>query len=110
MPTTTTLTTLALARAAQPPTGTCPTNLQAILLWVALRRVEAEIRSNRFATLASIAQHYPPAVWTTPDGYMLSTHPAGGGGVSQSITAPGHMSQNKTLITPTTANSCGPVA
>lgn len=110
MPTTTPLTTLALTRAAQPPTGTCPASLQAILLGVALRRVEAAIRANRFTTLTHLASQHPPAVWQTPDGYLLSTHPAGSGGVPQPDNQSGHLSHNQTPITPTPAISCGPVA
>ena len=87
MPTTpTALTTLALTRATQPPTGTCPVNLQATLLWVALRRVEQVL-----------AAHTPVIC---PD--CLGAH--------NPDLCPGHMSKNQTPNTPAPANSCGPVA
>lgn len=86
MPTTTPLTTLALARAAQPPTGTCPTNLQAILLWVALRRVEQALAAHTPVICSNCLGAHNPDL------------------------CPGHMSQNKTLITPTPTDSCRPAA
>lgn len=100
-----TLSALALERSAQSPTATCPSSLQGCLLFAALQGVEAAIRGNKTSAMIATAEHFPPAVWQAPGGYMLSTF-AGGSGGSGSSTPAGHMSQLKTPSSPQSPVLC----
>lgn len=116
----TNLTSLALERSAQPPTATCPSSLQGCLLWAALRKTDAAIRTNKFDAMSRIAMEFPPAVWQAPpgyetgDGYMLSTFVGGSGGpgdiaktASFSATPAGHLSNPEPGFATEAIGLCG---
>lgn len=70
---TTSLTTLALERSAQPPTATCPSSFQGCLLWAALRQVEQRIAANHLAVRElAIAAGQSSYIWAEDSAVVLT--------------------------------------